>query len=106
MVAMVPVLGILAVAGSDGHGGGFLVFFFLSLFPSHSSISSISSYFPYVFFGLDLRSLPALFLAALGLMTLSGLLRPQWAPIPWCLPPEVMPSTYRIKGVVYAAVSN
>jgi hypothetical protein len=31
MVAMVPVLGILAVAGSDGHGGGFLVFFSLPL---------------------------------------------------------------------------
>jgi MFS family permease len=29
-----------------------------------------------------------------------------WSPLPWAIPPEVMPSTFRAKGVSYATVSN
>jgi hypothetical protein len=28
-----------------------------------------------------------------------------WSPIPWCMPPEVMPSTFRSKGVALSTVT-
>lgn len=29
-----------------------------------------------------------------------------WSPIPWAMPPEVMPSTFRSKGVALSTVTN